>query len=509
MARKAAAAPPPNTAGRKRAVVIVHGIGDQMPMQTLRSFVDAVWSTDNHLTDHGTRRAWTKPDVMSHNLELRRITTSEDKTRIRTDFYEFYWAHMMSGTRLSDVIWWIKRLFWRPMSRVPEVIAAPWFAGLIAIILLVLTMAVMVLLSLKVMQVVHESLVWAAVWALPVFIIAGLLWFLRNRVLAEFVGDAARYLTPAPQNIAARTAIRQAGLALLNELHENEEYGRIILVCHSLGTVVGYDLLNFFWNERNEKIIHDRGPESESLKVIDAAARKLRAEADPEALADFRTLQRDYARRIMAMTKGAWKITDFVTLGSPLAHAHVLLVDDGETLNRSDTERTQASAIFKWYERLRQKTRTVAKVLASRIAERAFPICPPEPEVKKNSETFFYSRNQLPGMPWTPNHAAVFAPVRWTNIYAPRENILWGDVIAGPVAPLFGPGVKDIALKGPIGRSFIAHVKYWLIGAPYGNEHLAALRAGLNLLDEPEAQAWARYEEEIKKLDAACSKNSN
>jgi hypothetical protein len=52
-------------------------------------------------------------------------------------------------------------------------------------------------------------------------------------------------------------------------------------------------------------------------------------------------------------------------------------------------------------------------------------------------------------------------------------------------------------------------VKYWLIGAPYGNEHLAALRAGLNLLDEPEAQAWARYEEEIKKLDAACSKNSN
>jgi hypothetical protein len=498
LARKTAASPTRYISGQKRAVVIIHGIGDQMPMQTLRSFVDAVWSTDKNLTDHGTRRAWTKPDTMSRNLELRRITTTEDKTRIRTDFYEFYWAHMMRGTRFSDVIWWMKRLFWRSISRVPEAIAAAWFAGFIAIILLVLTVAGMVLLGLKILQAIQYSLLHAALWALPAFLIAGILWFLRNRVLAEFVGDAARYLTPAPQNIAARTEIRQAGLALLEELHRNEDYGRIILVCHSLGTVVGYDLLTFFWNERNEAIMHDRGAESQPLNVIEAAAKTLRGENTAEALIQFRAAQRDYARCVMEITKGAWKITDLVTLGSPLAHAHVLLVDDGETLSSSDAQRTGASSIAKWHEGLGQKTRDVARVLASRIAERAFPSCPPEPEGE--DERFSYSRKYVDGKPRTPNHAAVFSAVRWTNIYAPRKKILWGDVIAGQAAPLFGPGVKDVALKGPVGRSFIAHVKYWLIGEQYGNEHLAALRAGLNLLDEPEAQAWTRYDEEGRKL---------
>jgi hypothetical protein len=56
-----------------------------------------------------------------------------------------------------------------------------------------------------------------------------------------------------------------------------------------------------------------------------------------------------------------------------------------------------------------------------------------------------------------------------------------------------------VALSGPVGLSFIAHVKYWLIGKGTGGERLAALRAGVNLLDEPEADAWARYEEEAKR----------
>jgi hypothetical protein len=126
---EAAVATPAKAGSKKRAVVIVHGIGDQMPMQTLRGFVDAVWTTDTHLTDHGIRRSWTKPDTMSGSFELRRITTSEDKTRTRTDFYEFYWAHLMRGTRASDVLWWIKRLFWRSLSSVPEALAAAWKAG--------------------------------------------------------------------------------------------------------------------------------------------------------------------------------------------------------------------------------------------------------------------------------------------------------------------------------------------------------------------------------------------
>jgi hypothetical protein len=33
----------------KQAVVLIHGIGEQVQMDTLRGFVDAVWTTDSSL----------------------------------------------------------------------------------------------------------------------------------------------------------------------------------------------------------------------------------------------------------------------------------------------------------------------------------------------------------------------------------------------------------------------------------------------------------------------------
>ncbi|WP_230684089.1 hypothetical protein, partial [Streptococcus pneumoniae] len=57
-------------------------------------------------------------------------------------------------------------------------------------------------------------------------------------VLENIVGDAARYLDATPQNVQRRHEIRAAGLATLKSLHE-KEYKRIIVVGHSLGTVIG------------------------------------------------------------------------------------------------------------------------------------------------------------------------------------------------------------------------------------------------------------------------------
>ena len=35
---------------KKQAVVVIHGMGEQRPMETLRSFVDTVWTKDLSLT---------------------------------------------------------------------------------------------------------------------------------------------------------------------------------------------------------------------------------------------------------------------------------------------------------------------------------------------------------------------------------------------------------------------------------------------------------------------------
>lgn len=39
--------------GGKTAVIIMHGIGEQVPMDTIKGFVVAVWTTDPSLTRKG------------------------------------------------------------------------------------------------------------------------------------------------------------------------------------------------------------------------------------------------------------------------------------------------------------------------------------------------------------------------------------------------------------------------------------------------------------------------
>ena len=78
----------------KQAVVVIHGIGEQRPMDTLRGFVEAMIPTD---TPDGIPLYWSKPDQLSRNFDLRVLKASG---RTSTDFYEYYWAHKMQGTKL-------------------------------------------------------------------------------------------------------------------------------------------------------------------------------------------------------------------------------------------------------------------------------------------------------------------------------------------------------------------------------------------------------------------------
>lgn len=116
----------------KQAMVILHGMGEQIPMQTLNSFVESIWATDVTLVDPqkpdpntgGTRdgnASGAKPDARNSSTELRRIPTGRDSAGNYTDFFEYYWAHMMQGTTWEHVQTWIMDLLLRdPRSRVPR-----------------------------------------------------------------------------------------------------------------------------------------------------------------------------------------------------------------------------------------------------------------------------------------------------------------------------------------------------------------------------------------------------
>ena len=74
---------------RKRvtqAVILIHGIGEHKPMDTIRSFVESILPEPE-----SGEKYFSKPDKMSESFELRKL---QNRTQPRTHFFEYYWARV-------------------------------------------------------------------------------------------------------------------------------------------------------------------------------------------------------------------------------------------------------------------------------------------------------------------------------------------------------------------------------------------------------------------------------
>lgn len=482
----------------KQAIVILHGMGEQIPMQTLEGFVKSVWTSDETLVSRdkpdpetgavrSRNTAWAKPDNRNLTYELRRITTESAADRRITDFYEYYWADLMHGTTWAQVQAWIAGLLWRnPWSRVPPRLIAVW---------VVLWIVTLVTLGLTIWGMwPRESGPIGPLWAVGSGI-GGLALsaFIANVMVKRF-GDVARYVKAAPPNVARRQEIRRHGVELLDSLiasksGDKPEYDRIIVVAHSLGTIVAYDILTQLFARHNKTLAAPAAqPERQALEQMIQVAAGLpttrdTAAANPVPL-DIDAFQAQQARALAeARAQGSdWRVTDFVTLGSPLTHAEFLLADSPQDL-------------------------------LDRQSTRVLPICPPVLEYDGITKLrhFSYRTDSAPKDGpdhWRlPHHAALFAYTRWTNLYSDHRAILWGDVISGPVGRAFGltngkvvvSGIRDIAVlpaldaKGnPVTgmrRRIFTHNSYWQLdkgtefGKPVVPHHIVQLRRALRLLD--------------------------
>jgi hypothetical protein len=428
---------------KKQAVLLIHGIGEQKPMETLRGFVDAVWRRDQSIHHQfAGSGVWSKPDMVSRSYELRRLTTPQNVAGIRTDFFEFYWAHLMQGTTLGHLVAWAKSLLLRKPSTVPRHLRLVYW------VLVILVALVIVFAVYAAIQAANDAPSFLPAWASALVSLA--LLPLLGWIMRSIVGDAARYLHVAPTNVQRRHEIRQAGVELIEELHKRK-YDRIIVVGHSLGSVIGYDILTYAWSKS-----HMHTPASSDAPMTALDALELKAASRSR---EVQSAQRDYYDEMFA-NGHPWRVTDFVTLGSPLAHGAVLLARDANDLER-------------------------------RQSDREFPTCLPTLETRtrggKVEQRFSFEPDPASDFR-VPHHAAVFGPTRWTNLFFPSRFIVRGDLIGGPLKPVFGPGIRDVELSTRQRLGFFSHTLYWRYSE--GSEappHIVKLREALDLIDSPGA----------------------
>ena len=216
-----------------QAVVVIHGMGEQRPMDTIKSFVEAVWKTDIVITANGLPRpnqVWSKPDERTGSLELRRITTRESIASpqfpggVRTDFYELYWADLTAGSTWDAVTGWVRGLLLRSPKGVSSDVRLAWvFLWIAALVVLGIT-----LVSLVPAEWWKSTRVpWLSDWHWLSLAIAAGLGTVLHKVAAAYFGRVVRYTRADPDNIAARAAVRERGLKLLRALHEGGYYKRM------------------------------------------------------------------------------------------------------------------------------------------------------------------------------------------------------------------------------------------------------------------------------------------
>ncbi len=458
---KAVATPASKKAPPSQAVVIVHGMGEQRPMGTLRGFVQAVWSSDPtrappYAAGARINQSWITPDSRTKSHELRRITTPYDVDGRRTDFYELYWADITQGTTRGRLAAWVTNLLWRKPADIPPDARKLYFATLLIVIVILGAALVLALSASLTTSLVVTALASVVIWAVDQFAL-------------PYFGDVAAYVRAEAATIEKRALIRSRGLTLLRRLMMDDSYDRIVLVSHSLGSIIAYDLLQILWAEfrpRRLEAARDKA-RLDAVEAVDNATLGSDGSAWPETLADLAGFRRgQWALYQQLRTKDAdhplpWKISDFVTLGSPLSHSEFLV-----TYNLAEFRRG--------------------------MAERLFSACPPIADSGRAGETLLYQEGHSPAgkAQRAVHHGAVFAATRWTNVFDRGNGWATGDPISGPMTENFGPGVENIQveLRSALGRIF-THTHYWSLTATgkeiaTGNarrSHLQVLRDAVDL----------------------------
>lgn len=229
----------------KTAFVVIHGIGGHEPFQTLDTFVRGFWEVLKKHNDPLKIR-W-QHRLLRHQEWIENYVSLTAEGKPALDFYEYYWdCYMVHKIVIDDVLDWLNRAsagaksFYKKME---EVAKRHDQAGIdlfrdgefsIGAYLIVLGWLGRILRLFSLMHVPK------AAW-----IVKPMLKFV-SKFIVGLLGDIVIYTwTDArSKNYETRQKVLGGAVEQLKLLLKNSDYQRIIVVGHSLGSIIAYDALN-------------------------------------------------------------------------------------------------------------------------------------------------------------------------------------------------------------------------------------------------------------------------
>ncbi|MBI5021984.1 MAG: hypothetical protein HZB59_11165 [Ignavibacteriales bacterium] len=233
------------------AILVIHGIGEQDPFETLENFTGKFWdelkSYYPQMAQRGinkvkARDKWTQ-NYISLNTGVEYPST--------VDIYEYFWAYKPQGkVKFNEVVEWLVKTslgagkFYKqyfnehPEKRKKYKEAAPdMFKGDDFVkygYLQYIGWAIRILSWL--VSFMPTNLKW--------LISPPLKWFEQKAI--DYLGDVVVYTTTDMKSpyFATRSEILYGAVEEIKTLMLDERYNKIVVVGHSLGSVIAYDALN-------------------------------------------------------------------------------------------------------------------------------------------------------------------------------------------------------------------------------------------------------------------------
>lgn len=275
-----------NWISQDTAILVIHGIGHQKPLETLDEFAATLiesYTSANKINFHFSHEVATKPRSGKGFWYDNFIRVEKDGSPHHLDIYEYYWANMTEGkAKSSDINRWVQgvvqgaRTFYSRKKEMLEKETDSFFKK-----------------NGKFLAKRYKFFLTAATRLIPLWqtLINGILFLLSKvpvigsyfqnwlknrrkqfrRNFENVVGDIVVYnsLDAKSKFYEVRKTILDGAVSALRYLleptgdgdHGSQKYGRVLVAGHSLGSQIAFDAINRITHHVNQGNVHGYKPD--------------------------------------------------------------------------------------------------------------------------------------------------------------------------------------------------------------------------------------------------------